>query len=119
VDLVSCYIGLHHMTPQTLEPFMASIARVLRPGGLFILRDHDVRTPDMFRFVSLIHTVFNAGTGADWQQNRDELRYFVSVDQWVQRLATVGLIDQGLRQVQAHDPSDNVLMAFRRERAPA
>jgi SAM-dependent methyltransferase len=119
MDLVSCYIGLHHMTPQTLAPIIASIARVLRPGGLFILRDHDVRTPEMFRFVSLIHSVFNAGTGASWEQNRDELRYFVSLDEWVQRLAAVGLIDQGHRLLQANDPSDNALMAFRRAPAAA
>jgi len=61
--------------------------------------------------------VFNAGTGASWEQNRDELRYFVSIEQWVQRLAAVGLIDEGPRMLQAHDPSDNALMAFRR--APA
>lgn len=114
VDLVSCYIGLHHMVLETLSPFIASIARVLRPGGWFVLRDHDVRTPAMFHFVSLIHTVFNAGTGASWEQNRDELRYFVSVDEWVRRLAAVGLVDAGPRLLQAHDPSDNVLMAFRR-----
>jgi FAD/FMN-containing dehydrogenase len=117
VEMVSCYIGLHHMTDATLQPFIASIARVLRPGGIFILRDHDVRTPEMFRFVSLIHTVFNAGTGATWEQNRDELRYFVSIDDWVKRLAGVGLIDQGRRLLQANDPSDNVLLAFRREPA--
>ena len=119
VDLVSCYIGLHHIAPESLTPFMASIARVLRPGGLFILRDHDVRTPEMFRFVSLIHTVFNAGTGARWEQNRDELRYFVPVEEWVRRLGDVGLIDEGPRLLQDHDPSDNVLMAFRRAGASA
>jgi FAD/FMN-containing dehydrogenase/SAM-dependent methyltransferase len=115
VDLVSCYVGLHHMTPQTLEPFIASIARVLRPGGVFVLRDHDVRSEDMFRFVGLIHTIFNAGTGASWEQNRDELRYFVSVEEWVRRLRVVGLVDQGVRLLQPHDPSDNVLMSFVRE----
>ena len=119
VDLVSCYVGLHHMTPQTLGPFVGSIARVLRPGGLFILRDHDVRSPEMFRFVSLIHSVFNAGTGTSWEQNRDELRYFVSLDEWIERLAGVGLRQQGLRLFQANDPSDNALLAFRREEAVA
>jgi FAD/FMN-containing dehydrogenase/SAM-dependent methyltransferase len=117
VDLVSCYIGLHHMTPQTLAPFVASIARVLRPGGLFILRDHDVNTPEMFRFVSLIHSVFNAGTGASWEQNRDELRYFVSLDEWTKRLAAEGLIDQGPRLLQPYDPSLNALMVFKRAAA--
>ena len=35
-DLVTCYIGLHHAEPRTLAPFIASLARVLRPGGHFI-----------------------------------------------------------------------------------
>jgi SAM-dependent methyltransferase len=115
VDFISCYVGLHHMTPQTLDPFIASIARALRPGGVFVLRDHDVRNEDMFRFVGLIHTIFNAGTGASWEQNRDELRYFVSIEEWVRRLRAVGLVDQGARLLQPNDPSDNVLMSFVRE----
>lgn len=112
VDCVSCYVGLHHMTPQTLDPFVRSIARVLRPGGLFVLRDHDAGSAEMVRFVSLIHTIFNAGTGASWEQNRAELRYFAPVDEWVRRLRDVGLVDQGARLLQPHDPSLNVLMAF-------
>jgi SAM-dependent methyltransferase len=119
VDFVSCYVGLHHMTPQTLGLFIRSIARVLRPGGLFVLRDHDVGSPEMFRFVSLIHTIFNAGTGASWESNRDELRYFTSIDEWVRRLRGVGLIDQSARLLQPHDPSLNVLMAFEREAGAA
>src|SRR4029077_4930314 len=107
--------GLHHMTPQTLEPFIGSIARVLRPSGGFVLRDHAVPWPEVFRFVSLIHTIFNAGTGAGWEQNRDELRYFTSVAEWVGRLRAVGLVDQGPRLLQPHDPSANVLMAFVRQ----
>jgi SAM-dependent methyltransferase len=114
LDFVSCYVGLHHMTPETLSAFTASIARVLRPGGIFVLRDHDVRTPEMFRFVSLIHTIFNAGTGASWEQNRDELRYFASIETWVERLSAVGLVDRGARLLQPNDPSDNALMAFSR-----
>lgn len=114
-DLVSCYVGLHHIAPARLDPFLHSIARVLRRGGTFVLRDHDVGNPEMFRFVSLIHTVFNAGTGARWEQNRDELRHFVTVEEWVRRLAAVGLVDTGARLRQPHDPSDNVLMSFRKE----
>jgi len=115
IEMVSCYVGLHHMTPATLELFLASISRVLKPGGLFILRDHDVDSDDMFRFVGLIHTIFNAGTGASWEQNRDELRYFVSIEEWVRRLGAFGLVDQRARLLQPHDPSNNVLMAFTRE----
>jgi FAD/FMN-containing dehydrogenase len=112
VDLVSCYIGLHHIAPDALEPFVQSIARTLRPGGRFILRDHDVTTPEMSRFVSLAHTVFNAGLGVPWETNQQELRHFVSVAEWVRRLEKAGFKDTGARLLQANDPSDNTLLAF-------
>ena len=115
VELVSCYIGLHHIAPEKLTAFMQSIHRILKPGGVFILRDHDVTDAQMFAFVSLAHTVFNAGLGAPWETNAAELRHFVSIEEWVTRLAAVGLRQVGPHLLQAHDPSINVLMAFTRE----
>jgi FAD/FMN-containing dehydrogenase len=112
VDFVSCYIGLHHIEPQDLGAFVASIRRMLRPGGIFILRDHDVTTPEMNAFVSLAHAVFNAGLGAPWEVNRRELRFFASVAEWSRRLEAAGFRDSGKRLLQAHDPTDNTLMAF-------
>ena len=76
------------------------------------MRDHDVKTPEMFTFVSLAHTVFNAGLRLPWEENARELRHFVSIDEWVRRLRSAGFADTGKRLLQAHDPSDNVLMAF-------
>ena len=119
LDLVSCYIGLHHIDPPKLEPFVVSIRRVLRTGGMLILRDHDVTSPEMFAFVSLAHTVFNAGLGVPWETNAQELRHFVSVQEWVERLRRAGLMDTGKRILQPHDPSDNVLMAFVKQEQPA
>jgi hypothetical protein len=85
---------------------------VLKPGGAFVLRDHDVRTPEMQAFVSLAHTVFNAGLGLPWESNPGDVRLFVSVDEWSSRLAAHGLRDTGARLLQAHDPTDNTLMLF-------
>jgi SAM-dependent methyltransferase len=112
IDLVTCYIGLHHIEPKQLNVFIRSLGRVLRKGGLLILRDHDVKTPEMFTFVSLAHTVFNAGLGISWEENAAEPRYFFSVDEWVNRLEALGFTDTGHRLLQAHDPSKNILMAF-------
>jgi FAD/FMN-containing dehydrogenase/uncharacterized membrane protein YhaH (DUF805 family)/SAM-dependent methyltransferase len=119
LDLVTCYIGLHHIAPEGVTPFLRSIARVLRPGGLFVVRDHDVRTPEMNALVALAHTVFNAGLGAPWSVNEQERRHFAPVATWSERLAAVGLRDTGQRLLQAHDPSDNVLMAFVKDEAAA
>lgn len=112
MDLVTCYIGLHHIPPAKLEPFVRSVWRMLRPGGVFILRDHDVTTPQMNAFVSLAHAVFNAGLGVPWETNRDELRHFAPAAEWSRRLQAVGWRDTGKRLLQAHDPTDNMLMAF-------
>jgi len=112
LDLVSCYIGLHHACREDLEAFVRSIRRVLRPGGTFILRDHDVRDPAMHSFVALAHAVFNAGLGQPWEDNARELRHFRSVREWVDYLGARGFQDSGRRLLQEHDPTDNVLMAF-------
>jgi SAM-dependent methyltransferase len=112
VDFVSCYIGLHHIEPERVQPFIDSIARILRPGGIFILRDHDVTTPEMFAFVALAHAVFNAGLNVPWETNHAELRHFTSIAEWVNRLAKAGLQDTGRHLLQANDPTDNTLMAF-------
>ncbi|MEO8004664.1 MAG: FAD-binding protein [Betaproteobacteria bacterium] len=112
VDLVTCYIGLHHIVPGDVEGFIRSIHRIMRPGGMFILRDHDVTTPPMHAFVSLAHAVFNAGLGTSWEVNAAELRHFAPVADWIGRLAAVGLRHTGPRLAQPNDPSDNLLMAF-------
>jgi FAD/FMN-containing dehydrogenase len=112
LDLVTCYVGLHHMTEAKLTPFLASVARVLRPGGRFIVRDHDVCDAPMRALVSLAHTVFNAGLGETWEANVAELRYFEPVSTWVARLDAAGFDDSGHRVLQANDPTDNTLLCF-------
>jgi FAD/FMN-containing dehydrogenase len=114
VELISCYIGLHHCPLEKLDAFVASICRVLKPGGIFILRDHDVTSPAMHTFVSLVHTVFNAGLHVTWEANQSELRHFRSISEWVSNLGEHGLRYCGQRELQANDPSDNVLLAFTR-----
>ncbi len=114
-DVVSCFVGLHHMKPERLAPFLASIAATLRPGGHFIVRDHDVRDERMDRFVALAHTVFNAGLGEPWAVNAAEGRHFASADAWIARIEAAGLRHTGQRLMQDGDPSDNLLMAFMRD----
>jgi FAD/FMN-containing dehydrogenase/SAM-dependent methyltransferase len=114
-DMVSCFIGLHHCPVEILPDFIGMIRRSLRPGGVFILRDHAVNDEEMRTFVSLVHTVFNAGIDVKWEQNQAEYRNFQALDYWVQGLEAQGLRDSGKRLLQANDPSLNTLMVFTRE----
>ena len=110
VDLVTIYIGFHHCPTERLDAFVGSIHRVLRPGGSLIVRDHDVRTPTMATFVSLVHTVFNLGLGVSCQTNDSEFKGFRSMDEWVRLLSQHGFSDTGKRLFQHMDPSDNALV---------
>lgn len=112
IGLVTCYVGLHHMTLDRLTPFLESVYRVLRPGGAFVVRDHDVDSDDMRALVALAHTVFNAGLGETWEMNVAELRFFESAATWVERLQRTGFTDSGHRVLQANDPTRNILFCF-------
>jgi hypothetical protein len=112
LDFVGCYVGLHHMTVARLVPFLASIRRVLRPGGVFIVREHDVRDESLRAIVSLAHTVFNAGLAETWETNTAELRFFEQIPTWTKRLDEAGFDDSGHRVLQDNDPTDNTLLCF-------
>lgn len=112
LDVVTCHIGLHHCPVELLPAFVESIRRVLKPGGLFIMRDHDVNSEEMRVFASLVHTVFNLGLHETWSKNEAEYRSFRSVEEWVELLSKSGFTDLKFRILQLNDPSMNTLLAF-------
>ncbi len=109
IDLVTSYIGLHHCPKDKLDDFVKSIYRILRPGGAFIIRDHDVTDKMMNAFVSVAHSIFNAGLNIPYQENQRELRHFDSIDNWISYLLPFGFETDNQRLLQAYDPSLNTL----------
>lgn len=114
IDLVCCHIGLHHCPHDLLDGYIKSIHRILRKGGLFMMRDHDVKTAEMATFVSLVHTVFNLGLNIRWETDQAEFKSFKSIDEWSSIISSYGLIDAGERILQDKDPSANTLVAFKK-----
>lgn len=114
VSLVSAYIGLHHMEPEKLNAFLASIFDSLRPGGYFVVRDHDVCDEQMHDFVALAHTIFGAVLGEPWGINSKELRHFAPVTEWIKRIESAGFSLIGEPVFQKGDPTDNALLLFQK-----
>jgi FAD/FMN-containing dehydrogenase/SAM-dependent methyltransferase len=112
VDLVTCHIGLHHCPPGLLDGYISSIKRILRKGGIFIMRDHDVKTKEMATFVSLVHTVFNLGLNIPWETDSAEYKQFRSIEEWSKVISGHGFTDSGERILQHMDPSANTLVSF-------
>jgi len=98
-----------------LDGYLRSIHRVLRKGGMFIMRDHDVKTPEMSTFVSVVHTVFNLGLNVTWETDKDEFKSFKSIGEWSRIVSGYGFKDSGARILQDNDPSDNTLVLFTKQ----
>lgn len=114
IELATCYIGLHHAPLDRIGAFIDSLHRIVKPGGLLIVRDHDVQDEYLRALVSLAHAVFNAGLGMRWETNVRELRLFRSLAEWIAILDRHGFEQVGPQLLQAHDPTINTLLAFRR-----
>jgi SAM-dependent methyltransferase len=112
LDLVTCYIGLHHCPVAILNEFLSSIRRILKPSGSFVIRDHNVETSEMATFVSLVHTVFNLGLNETWEFENNDFKNFKPADEWAAIIEKVGFKDSYKRILQDKDPSVNTLMLF-------
>lgn len=119
VDLVSMFIGLHHCPPEKLEAFIASIARVIRTGGHFILRDHDANE-HVLAMAFIAHSTYNAGLGIPFGGELGEIRNLHPLSFWKDILGRAGLEFVGKEITQEGDPTGNTLMVFKKvERTPA
>jgi len=112
IDLISCFIGLHHVPVEKLEWFIKGISDLLKPGGKFILRDHNADTKEMVVFCSLLHSVFNLGLWVSYEEDKKEYRNFQPLTYWIKVLSKNGLVDSWERLLQHKDPSKNTLIIF-------
>lgn len=111
VDLVTCYIGLHHFEEEDLNNFLIEVSRVLSENGVFILRDHN-GTDDIKPLLCFAHSYFNALTGVSYEDDKKEVRLFRSIKEWRELLSKYNLIDTRIYKKQLHDPTENYLMMY-------
>lgn len=115
VDLVSLFIGLHHIPEEKLEPFLRSIHRILRPNGTFLLMDHDAKTVEMKSFLSLVHSIFNLGTGVSAEEEAKEYRNFQPLKHWIDLCQKSGLVWDGQEPlIRKGDSTCNSLIALKK-----
>lgn len=114
LDLVVVFIGFHHAPAAKLAPFVASLRRVLRPGGRMLVRDHDVDSRKQEVLTALAHDVFNAGLLIPWEETARQVRLFRSVRGWTAYLSAAGFKRSERLLAQPHDPTNNLLAEYRK-----
>lgn len=79
-DIVSCRIAPHHF--DDVQAFCREVARVLRPGGRFVLMDSVV--PDDEELAAFINEV-------EWRRDTTHVRSY-SVSEWTNYIEATGLV---------------------------
>lgn len=113
IDLIICTIGLHHCPPEKLDAFIASLHRILRPGGVFLLREHDARSPELVAIASSAHSIFNAIIPEETLEDEvKEVRNFQALSYWKKLLARHGFHAHDLELLQKGDSTLNTFTKF-------
>ena len=110
-DLISLNQGLHHFPQHTIIPFLTSVVRVLRPGGLFIVREHDA-VESLIPSLDVAHSIFNVVTGVSQAEERAEIRAFRPLLEWRRIVESAGLRDTLLYDMEEGDPTCDEMMCF-------
>jgi SAM-dependent methyltransferase len=96
-DLVTCQMTLHHVQDQL--GMINEVARVLKPGGILIIREHDMKEPGFRLVLDIMHGLY-ALVWSDPQEDPTFIStYYASYrsrQDWAGMIKSVGLssIDQ-------------------------
>lgn len=116
LDLVSALGGFHHTPPDRMGPFVDSLRTKLRPGGVVLLRDHNVTHDALRDMVSVVHSFVNAGNKTPWAIEAGEIREFRSLAQWTEFMQAHGFVRiSGEELILQDDPTQNAMFAFARK----
>lgn len=122
VDLIGCLGGLHHIPAERVGPFVDSLNRKLKFGGVILFRDHNVANEagtsllakeDLEAIASVVHTFVNAADGVSWESEQKEIREFKSLNEWTTLMENHGFKRISPQElVLPEDPTENAMIAF-------
>lgn len=97
VDLITCFVCIHHFTDPTT--MLCEIYRVLKPGGYLYFREHDVMTRDDQAYIDLIHIIMSA-------KNNEPVSfgYYASKEELSKTLISIGFNHVSTSTYSHHNP---------------
>ena len=110
-DLTTSGQGLHHIPQDTINSLLLEVNRILRKGGLFMIRVHDGPS-DLIPVLDLAHSVLNAVTGVSVADEWKEIRGFRPILEWRRIIESAGLNDTHPYDMERGDTTIDETMCF-------
>lgn len=105
IDLAIAFVVLHHLGNDPTA-HINEIKRVLRPGGVFIIREHDFDgSPEMQAYLHLIHLVVEVKNTGDCSPKivlRDTI--YRSMHEWNEKLTSAGFALKKISKYSGNNP---------------
>lgn len=111
IELITCYIGLHHFPKEKLGHFVYELYKILKPNGVLIFRDHD-GTDINLPIIHTAHNLYNSIIGEPIENNRKEYRNFQPMSFWINLMKLYKFRPIEKKLLQKDDPTMNYLMGF-------
>lgn len=96
-DLITSYMVLHHIRDDILDITVKNIYSALKPGGIFIIREHnapdDKVKRDVFQsVVDIVHDVYDyvIDTEMTWKDNDEYFSKYKSMREWTYLMTKTG-----------------------------
>lgn len=113
IDLIICTIGLHHVPPHKLDAFIDSLKRVLAPGGIFLLREHNAHSPQLVSLAFAAHSIFNVMIPQESLETElKEVRNFHALAYWKNLLQAHGFVIGAEEYLQEGDSTLNTFIKY-------
>ncbi len=77
-DLVFCMVSLHHMTNETLTTVLNEINRILKKGGILMMKEHDCNSIGIHKMIMWEHHLYHLLDCAYDNHNFDFDMYYVN-----------------------------------------
>lgn len=119
-DIIYAFAGLHHFKEDQVDDFLKTVYGALKVGGVFLVVEHDHEEAQGADTAA--HSIFNLGTGVPYHEDKDELRFFKSIDTWEEKIGQAGFFsiksdeNKAMRCQREGDPSKNTMVGFYKPR---
>ncbi len=113
IDLISCLGGLHHIPKERVDAFVSSLRKKLRPGGVILLREHNVTDENIRSIAALVHTFVNVADEMSWEVENKEIREFKTIADWTEMMKKHHFTPISSKPlILQEDPTKNGMVAF-------
>lgn len=115
VEVVMCFFGLHQIPLKKLDAFIASLNRVLRSGGVLLIREYDAHTPDRYALIQAAETLYNLIAFEMSEFDVFQLRkanHYHGIQFWIDIVEQHGFKASSVRLIQKGDPTGNTMIRF-------